>query len=616
MEASAEPVAVFDHTGAVSYVNSAFSRVFGWNLVSLPLNQDTFVPPRYRDEFRQVLGKVMAGGTVSGLETRRIASDGVTRDILLSAAAFGDGSGQPCGAVVNFIDVTEWKATERRFRDLFNGISDFVYTLDMDGRFLSANPALCRGLGVGIDELVGMPITAFMSDGYRTLFSEEVVPLILRNGRHHGMLLLAGSGGKDEYLEFRAVLQDADAIEPVISATGRFVTDRIEAEKELRTLKDQLVQAQKMEAVGTLTTGISHDFNNLLQAIIQPIQLALENRYLDYKERRFLDIAAMSARRGADLVQQLLTFSRKVEPRFEIVNLPDVVDQAVELLAKTLPKSIRIIITHGPEILPVSADPSQVQQMIMNLGINARDAMPSGGSLIVETRTAGPADLPPGLSSGDYSVVVVSDTGCGIPEEIRSKIFEPFFTTKEKSRNTGLGLSMVYGIMQTHRGHVSCDSTPGRGSRFCLFFPALALPESLLSGAAEPVEAGAPCGQGRCVLMVEDEEYIREIVVEVLRMSGFEVLEAVNGKEALQIYASRKESIDLVVLDLNMPVMGGRECLTQLLGMNPAVNVIVATGSSDMDEIEAIRGQGARGIISKPYTSAELLKAARGIGIC
>jgi signal transduction histidine kinase len=456
-----------------------------------------------------------------------------------------------------------------------------------------------------------------MDQDYRRIFSEEIVPQVLKNGRHHGTVELAGKGGAKEYLEFRSVLRQGDSGEPLISSTGRFVTGRITAERELRSLKEQLVQAQKMEAVGTLTSGISHDFNNLLQAIIQPIQLALKNRYLDYKERRFLDIAVMSARRGADLVQQLLTFSRKMEPQLETLNLPDVVEEAVELLKKTFPRNIRIRTSHGPGVHPVSVDPVQVRQMILNLGVNARDAMPGGGSLAFETLDLDasvhtiPAELPP----GGYSLVRVSDSGAGIPDAVRSKIFEPFFTTKDKSKNTGLGLSMVYGAMKTHGGAVTCESTPGKGSVFTLYFPSGGVPDRVFppSGAED---AGAAVGEGRCVLLVEDEAYIREIVVEVLRMSGYTVLEAADGREALEVYAGSVTSVDMVILDLNMPVMGGRECLVELLKMDPEVRIIVATGSSDMDEIEEIRGLGARGIITKPYTSAELLRETQALQRC
>lgn len=606
LDVSPDAVVVYDLKGNLLYGNPVFTKIYGWSLEEWKGEKIKFVPEDDREPTRNGIKRALSGELIE-VETKRYTKEGRLLDVHLKVAPFYDLAGELAGMYVIHRDITRTKQIEKNFQDLFAITSDCVYTHDLEGRFVSVNPATAEGLGVEQESLIGKSIIDFMPETYKHLFYSEFIPQITRTGKYKGLMVLISADNKTLYLEFGSFLKEEESGQMLISGIGRFVTDRINAEKELINTKDQMVQAHKMEAMTELTRGISHDFNNLFQSIIQPIQMARESELLDTGTRRFLDIAQTSASRGAELVRQLMTFSRRVEPRFQTVNLYDIVDMAIEELIPRIPDKISLRSMHGKNQESVRIDPSQVKQVLLNLGENALEAMPDGGSLVFETFRVQPDSTWPytDVKPGTYEVVMVSDTGIGIPKSMMKKIFEPFFSTKEPGRGGGLGLSMAYGVAKTHRACITCQSSPGKGSTFSIFFP---IDSSNTASSDKSCTADlAAENRIRCILLADDEEYIREIVSQVLVMAGCQVHEASNGREALEIYGKKGVDIDLVILDLTMPLMGGKECLVELLNYDAYAKVIVATESSDLDTLDSLRALGARGIIQKPFTSAELL---------
>ena len=322
-------------------------------------------------------------------------------------------------------------------------------------------------------------------------------------------------------------------------------------------LSEQLVQAQKMEAVGTLAGGIAHDFNNLLQVTLGYSELLLAEKEKNDPECADLQKILRAAKNGAELVKRLLTFSRKVETKPIPLNLNRQVIQVEKLLRRTIPKMIDIHLDLADDLAEVHADSTQMEQILMNLAVNARDAMPDRGRLTIVTRNVTLDEeyrkVHVGTKPGEYVMLSVSDTGHGMTKETIEHIFEPFYTTKELGRGTGLGLSMVYGIVRQHDGYISCYSEVGQGTTFTIYFPAI---ESQLEPDSED-SGEMPAFGTETVLLVDDEELVRDLGVRILRKVGYTVLTAHNGKEALDLFKKERSQISLVILDLIMPEMDG-----------------------------------------------------------
>ncbi len=365
------------------------------------------------------------------------------------------------------------------------------------------------------------------------------------------------------------------------SAIARDISDRVKAEQQREALQSQFFQAQKMEAVGILAGGVAHDFNNLLQAVIGYSELLLDQKKPGDPELEDIQRIYDSGKRGADLVKSLLMFSRKVQPELRPIDLNHEIAQVRKLLSHSIPKNIKIDLRLSDALERILADPSQTGQVIMNLAINARDAMPDGGTLTIETANVeldkAYCAIDPELSPGAYVLLAVSDTGQGMDKETLSHIFEPFFTTKEKGKGTGLGLATVYGIVKQHNGRITCYSEIEHGTTFEIYLPAIQAdkaPETQTE--AGPIQRGT-----ETILLVDDEETIRNLGTRLLNKFGYKVVTANDGKEALEIYQRECNSISLIILDLIMPVMDGKKCLAEILRVNPNAKVVLASGHSE-----------------------------------
>jgi len=382
---------------------------------------------------------------------------------------------------------------------------------------------------------------------------------------------------------------------------------------ERKQLEAQLIQAQKMEAVGTLAGGIAHDFNNNLQGIFACTEILLMSKDEKHPDYAKLKTIEKSVERASNLTKQLLVFGRKMDNRFEPVDLNHEIRQVSNILDRTIPKMISIKLDLDNSIRLINADPGHLEQVMMNLGVNARDAMPDGGSLFFKTEEIVLDEkycaANPCFKTGVYILLSVSDTGCGIQDDALEHIFEPFFTTKKKGKGTGLGLSMVYGIVKDHGGNIICTSVPGKGTTFKLYFP---IAESMVKMKTE-VEAGTLIkGNNETILLVDDEETNRELGKEILEGFGYHTITAMDGESALTCYRENKDRIDLIIMDLIMPGMGGAACLREIMKFDPEARVIIASGfTSDKTMLDSLK-YAAKDFINKPYNIKMMLNIIQG----
>ncbi|MCX5833896.1 MAG: PAS domain S-box protein [Deltaproteobacteria bacterium] len=429
----------------------------------------------------------------------------------------------------------------------------------------------------------------------------------------------AGDGGQAPgTFSFRALNKKGDVLHAEINAAPISWEDKpaflclvrdITAQTQLDT---QLQYTKKMEAIGTLAGGIAHDFNNYLQGISGYIQLLMMKKDLTDREQHYLMQMEKSVERAALLTKQLLIFGRKEESKLRPVNLNEVLHQAYKLLIKTLPETVHVELDLSDYLEPINADAVQFEHIMFNMGLNAKDAMPEGGKFRVETRDIfldeKYCDTHVGVRPGAHVQMVLTDTGHGMDPETLEHIFEPFYTTKGVGMGTGLGLSIVYGIVQSHNGHITCETERGKGTTFRIYFPAL---ESATEGRVAEPERDVHLYGGETILLVDDETNILDIGVNILEQFGYTTLTARSGEEAVDLYRARGGEIGLVILDLGMPGMGGEQCLQEILKINPKAQVVIASGYAASQTVKYLMEAGASGYVSKPYRLENMLKKIR-----
>jgi PAS domain S-box-containing protein len=495
--------------------------------------------------------------------------------------------------------------SEAKYRELAELLPQIVFETDVTGKFTFVNHSGLTAMGyTSKDFRKGIRVSEVVSP-------EDQDRLLADFG---GVLRGEANSGKDYTLR-----RNDGTVFPVVTYGVPIVQDaKIVGVRgvavditELRQVQAALSQAQKMEAIGTLAAGIAHDFNNMLTVIHGFSELLLMGKAESDSDYADLWRILQTARKGADLVQQILAFSRKVEIRLRPLDLNQEVKGTLQMLSRTIPKTITIDTFLADGLKRINADPSQIQQVLLNLAINAIDAMPDGGRLVIETENA-LFDNPGrnaylGAQTGEYVLLRVSDTGSGMDKEIQNHIFEPFFSTKEPGRGTGLGLSVVFGTVQAHGGCITCQSNPGNGTSFEICLPIIDGEEK----CDAEFSGTNPAPGTETILLVDDEEFVRDLGTRILSRAGYRVLTAADGKKAIEIYGATKDEISLVLLDLTMPNMGGKECLEHLLRIDPAAKVLIATGHSrEAASVESLLSR-VRGFVAKPYNIQEILQAIR-----
>jgi PAS domain S-box-containing protein len=377
---------------------------------------------------------------------------------------------------------------------------------------------------------------------------------------------------------------------------------------EKKKLEAQLLRSQRMESIGTLAGGIAHDLNNVLAPLLISVQV-LKEKVSDDDGKELLDSLEANVKRGASLVKQVLTFGRGIKGERVPVHPKNIGDGIARIVRETFPKSLKFKIQCADDLWTVTGDPTQLEQVLMNLCVNARDAMPGGGtlSLRMENRVFDKNHPAANLEAkpGSYVVISVSDTGMGMAQEVQDRIFEPFFTTKEQGKGTGLGLSTALAIVKSHGGFVNCYSEVGKGSVFKVYLPAS--PDAANVKPAAANQPRLPRGNNDLVLVVDDEEPIRILVQNILERFGYRVLQAADGAEAVRLYTSHRNEIAAVLTDMSMPVMDGPATIAALRGINPEVKVIGSSGLDMRDGATGAINDGLRHFMSKPYTAETVL---------
>jgi len=660
---------------------------------------------------------------------------------------------------------------EKRYRDLFNSISDLIMIHDLEGRLLDVNPAVCQLSGYKSEELIGRPISDFIIPKFRPLFQDEYLKEIEKQGYAEGVVIFQAKDEKEHYVEYRNALVKQKGREPYVSGLGRDITDRKQAEEALqkayeeleqrilertadlvktneqlkwetkerkqvaealresqeryalathaagvgvwdwnlqtntfyldpnvkeilsysdseipneldvwseyvhpedkqsvmetfqahldgktpefvfehrmihkdgslkwimargtamrddqgnpirvvgtdtditarkqaedekKKLEEQVQQAQKLEAIGTLAGGIAHAFNNLLMAIQGNTSLLLCDMDSCHPYFDALKNIENSVRNGAKLTNQLLGYARKGKYRVEPVKLNQLVEETADAVGRTR-KEIIIHRRLSEDLLAIEAEQGQIEQVLLNLYINAADSMPNGGKIIVRTLNVSHEDMRRKLydpKPGNYVQLTVTDSGIGMDKRTQKRIFEPFFTTKGMGRGTGLGLASVYGIVKSHGGYIEVESEKGHGTTFSIFLPACSIEIPKTINSSNPIIEGSGT-----ILLVDDEEIVLEAGIKMLERLGYSVLKAGSGTEAVEVYKDNKETIDLVILDMIMPGVGGGETYDRMKKINPTVKVLLSSGYSADGQAAEILKRGCKDFIQKPFNLNKL----------
>ncbi len=494
--------------------------------------------------------------------------------------------------------------SEARFRALTQNSWDVLSVLDSEGRLIYNSPSCERIHGFTAEELVGKNTMG--------LIHPEDAPQVAT-----AMEWVLDHPGEPAVVEYRYACKDGrwvwmeavgvnhlddPAIRGIIT-NSRDVSARKQAELERTTLQTQIQQAQKMDSLGTLAGGVAHDFNNMLGGVMGYADLLLASEE-DPKRQKYLRSIVAAASRSADLTQKLLAFGRRGKNLVESLQLKPLVEDCLSILRPAMNPDLKVVL--AMEDCPtVDGDPSQLHQVVLNLCLNAIEAMPEGGTLSVTTRSLEVETTPPlgtAVTPGNYVELRVTDTGLGMIEDIRQRVFEPFFTTKNTSgmSGTGLGLSTAFGIVHAHHGAITVESTRGKGSTFRVLLPMGVLPNK--NGQTQPV----PVKGAGSVLLVEDEPILLDLGTTVLESLGFEVIPAEDGLAAVAAFQVHHLGLCAVLLDLKMPKMGGREAFLEFQKLNPGVPVIICTGFGENEEVQDLITRGAAGMLAKPYQIATM----------
>ncbi len=489
--------------------------------------------------------------------------------------------------------------SESRYREHVENIGDIVYVLDRNGKIKYVNKALERLLGISLDDLRKKKLKEIVTpQTYGELQDIIKKRENVMDGKAFEISILCQDGLERTY-EVRERVLMADNKIAEIHGIGRDITDR-------KKMEEQVIQSQRMEAVGALAGGIAHNFNNILVGIMGYSEYLVSKKELDDPDYKALNTIHEGTIRASELTYQLLHIARGGEYKRTELNLNDVVESVHTLISGSFFSSIEINTYLAGDLMVMEGDIGQLEQCLLNLCINSRDAMPKGGKLIIETKNQKLdqdfVETHFGAQEGDHVVLSVTDTGIGMTEEVKEHIFEPFFSTKDQKRSTGMGLSSVYGIVKNHGGMITVYSEVGEGSTFKLYFPAAGE-----HGDETPsIRKNKKPKVNATILIIDDEPIVTETWKDFLSAEGYLVITAKDGKEGLEIFRKKKNEIDLVILDYIMPEMGGEEIVTHLKGINPDVKILLSSGYSENAKTKEIPAENADGFIQKPTRLSEL----------
>ncbi|MDZ8024224.1 MAG: response regulator [Nostoc sp. SerVER01] len=603
------PIFVYNQDGELRYT-WVYNPSYGFTVEQILGKKDVDI---ICAEDAQRLTNIKLGVLNSGIGAREevsITTKKTTRYYDLTVEPLRNESQEVVGVTCASIDITERQAALREHKlaqekikeqaALLEVTTDAICVRDLNNQILFWNK--------GAETLYGWLATEARGKSVSELLFDEPSPEIeaallevISKGNWQGELTKLTKTGKEVLVASRwSLVCDEEGKPKSILSVDTDITEK-------KHLEAQLFRAQRLESIGTLASGIAHDLNNILTPILAGAQLLpLKFPDADERTRHLLEILEINAKRGADLVKQVLSFARGVEGKRITLQLRHLIVELAKILKETLPKSIEVSIDIPQDLWMVSGDSTQLHQVLMNLCVNARDAMPNGGSLIISAENLlideNYARMNLEAKVGPYIVITVSDNGAGIPGEILDRIFEPFFTTKDVGQGTGLGLSTVLGIVKSHGGFINVYSEPGNGTSFKVYLPAVGGMETLT-----PEDSILQTGHGELILVVDDEAAIQEITKSSLETHNYKTLIAGDGIEAIALYAKNMDKISAVLIDIMLPSLDGLTAIRTLKKINPGVKIVASSGLMSDHKLSAVTDTGVNTFLSKPYTVKELL---------
>ncbi len=600
-----------DREGRFIYVNRKWLEILGYTKEEA--DRMTFTDILHKDRIPHctaLLEEVSHGNAVDQVETVFITKNG--KDVIVEGsinAVFKNGEFAATRGI--FRDITERRQTEAFIKDILDNVGEGFIVIDREYRIISANKAFCDQVKMAAEEIKGRHCYEVSHQILKPCFDageDCTVKRTFETGAPHTSLHTHyDTEGNAIYVETKSY--------PMKDTSGRIVSviEIMNDVTEKKKLEDQLRHVQKMDAIGQLAGGVAHDFNNILTAIMGYGNILQMKMSADDPLRAFVDSILMSSEKAANLTQSLLAFSRKQIINPKPVRLSEIIKRVEKLLLRIIGEDIELNSRISEEEMTVLADSGQIEQVLMNLATNARDAMPDGGSLTITTE---PVKLDRGYTkthayakSGMYALIEISDTGVGIDRKTQERIFEPFFTTKETGKGTGLGLSIVYGIVKQHNGYINVYSEPGRGTTFKIYLPMI---KSEVE-EAETADPAPPKGGTETLLVAEDNTEVRRLAKAVLEDFGYSVIEAVDGQDAIEKFREHRDEVRMLVLDVLMPNKNGKEAYDEIRKERPDIKVLFSSGySRDIVEKKGILS-GRVNFISKPLSPRELLEKVREI---
>jgi PAS domain S-box-containing protein len=499
------------------------------------------------------------------------------------------------------------RRSEERYMDLFENLPDMYHIVNREGIIVSCNRTEADRLGYRKDELIGHSLLKLYAGSAHDAAREMLRQIFEfhQELRDVEQQMVTSAGERIDVSVNTSIIYDQDIQPAYVRTVARDITEK-------KKMEAKIIHAQRIDSIGNLAGGIAHDFNNVLTAILGSTAIMKRKMKKSDPWFRYAEIIETGAKRGASLTRQLLTFARKGQVQFRPVLVNDIVNETLSLFERSVDKTVTITQDLQAKGSIVRGDDGQIQQALLNLLINARDAMPNGGTITVNSALK---DLEMHVGEngaerrpGKYVAISVADTGVGMEEAVKERIFEPFFTTKEQGKGTGLGLSVVYGVVNAHEGFITVESSPGEGATLTLYFPLMKVSDVFLTTE----QSGRLLSGKESILVVDDETQVGEVIEGMLRNLGYGVTVVASGKAALAKVRSKKK-FDAVILDMNMPSMGGKETLLKLKELDPGLRVVISTGYSNTS-IESSQLQNSiDGFLQKPYQLEELSKTLREV---
>jgi len=599
-------VATTDQSGRITYVNDKFCEISKYSREELIGQDHRIINSKYHaPKFIRSIWTTIGNGNVWRGELRNRAKDGSIYWVDTTIVPFLDESGKPFQYTAIRYEITERKLAEERIRQqasLLDQAQDAILVCGLDRRIRYWNKGAERIYGWSFDEVAGRDLNEILSGG------SAAQPQL-------------AEGVFDENDEATAEFQQVTKNGDLIFVVSRFSLVRNETGQpdyilitntdytKQRRSEEHLLRAQRMESIGTLAGGIAHDLNNILSPILMSVEM-LQMSERDADAARWINMIRENAERASELVKQVLSFARGMAGERVSVQVRHILKELITVLTQTLPKSIHIKFDISPELWVITGDTTQIHQVLMNVCINARDAMQDGGILTISAENVevdeAYAQINPNAKPGAYVLILIQDTGSGMDSKTANRIFDPFFTTKEAGKGTGLGLSTALSIVNSHGGFLNVYSEPGIGSRFSIYLPAAGAAVETIAPETRPE---LPRGSGELILVVDDESAIREITKATLEKFNYRALIAADGIEAVGVYKTHANDIAVVVTDISMPNMDGPATIRKLRHFDPKVRIIAMSGMMTPEQTAGLEDLNVQGSISKPFTAASLLRA-------